>query len=138
MSDPESPTAEVVKADYSEGGEFEFRADVRVRLHNPDGNDVMVLRTYQARPKYDDLVRNEDHIHMHADYWWPNSYPSKGDSPFADQRHGWKPGADLNDDDALLEECIKSATFDPTAELDSLAHRDDRLRKKLKEGEGNR
>jgi hypothetical protein len=134
----ESPTVEVTKADYRESDEFEFRAGVRTRLHNPDGSDVVTVRTYKARPKFDDLVSDEDHIHEFVAYWWPDSYPSQGDSPFTDSSHDWEPGADLNDDDALLEECIDSATYDPAAELDSLTHGKDYLRQKIERGEGDR
>jgi len=131
-----TPTAEVVKADYREGDEFEFRADVRTEIYNPEGSDVVTIRTYTARPKFDDLVSNEDHVHEFVAYWWPNSYPSQGDSPITDQSHDWKPGADLHDDDALLEQCVESATYDPAAELDSLKDRRGRVRRKLEGGEG--
>jgi hypothetical protein len=131
----ESPTAEVLNADYREGDEFEFRADVRVRLHNPDGSDVIAVRTYKARPKFDDLVWNEDHVHEFVAYWWPKSYPSQGDKPFTDKSDYWPPAADLNDD-ALLEECVESATYDAAAELDGLKSRRDRLRRKLEGGGG--
>jgi len=115
--------AEVVKAEYSETDEWGFRADVRVRLHNPDGSDVVAVRTYKARPKFDDLVSNEDHVHAYVAYWWPDSYPAEGDGPFHDANLDWKPAADLDDDDALLEECVEeNATFDPHAQLDGLAY----------------
>jgi curved DNA-binding protein CbpA len=130
----ESPTAELVKSDYSEGDEFEFRADIRVRIHNPDGLNVVAVRTYKARPRADDLVSNEDHVHEFAAYWWPNSYPRDGDRPFTDASHDWKPSSDLNDDDALFEECVEIATYDAAAELDSLKSRSDRWRRKI-EGE---
>jgi hypothetical protein len=123
--------AEITKADYSEGGEFEFVADVRVHLHNPDGKDVAVLRTYKARPKHDGLVASEDHVHEHVDYWWTDDYPANGDHPFADAGTDWPPNADLEDNDALLKECVESATFDPVAELDGLKSRDGRIRQKL-------
>ena len=114
--------AEVIEAEYSETDEWGFRADVRVKLHNPSGTDVVAARTYKARPKYDGLVSNENHIHEHVAYWWPDAHPAEEDGPFDDADADWKPVADLNDDDALLEECVEeNATFDPHAELDSLA-----------------
>ena len=114
--------AEVTEAEYSEGEEFEFRADVRVLLHNPDGSDVVAVRTYKARPKYDGLVSNESHVQEYVAYWWPDAYPAEGDRPFHDASDAWKPVADLNDDDALLKECVEhNATYDPNAELDSIA-----------------
>lgn len=114
-------SAELIKSEYSETDEWEFRAEVRVRLHNPDGKDVVAVRTYKARPKYDDLVSNEAHVQEHTAYWWPDSYPANGDSPFTDASTDWEPSADLSDDDALLEECVEAATYDAGAELDSLA-----------------
>jgi len=131
----ESPTVELVKADSREGDEFEFRADVRTRIHNPDGSDVVSVRTYKACPKFDDLVSNEAHVHEFVNYWWPNSYPSQGDNPFTDAGHDWRPGADLNDDDALLQECVESATYDPAAELEGLKGRSDRVRRTLEGAE---
>lgn len=123
--------AEIKKAEYSEGQEYEFVADIRVHLHNPDGEDVLVVRTYQARPKYDDLVSAENHVHEHAAYWWPDAVPANGDSSFASADHDWPPAADLDDDDALLEECIESATYDPVAEIDGLKFRNERIQQKL-------
>lgn len=126
--------AEVTKAEYRETDDWEFVANVRVNLHNPEGADVAVTRTYKARPRYDDLVHNEDHVHEFAAYWWPDAYPANGDSPFTDASHDWEPVADLSDDDALLEECIENATFDPHAELNSLKSRGEHVRRKLEDG----
>lgn len=120
---------EVTKAEYREENEWEFVADVRTRIHNPDGSDVVTLRSFKARPKYDDLVHKEDHVHEHTEYWWPNSYPSQGDSPFKDSGVSFE--ADLSDDDELLEECIEAATLDPAAELDAIAYDNERWAKKL-------
>lgn len=114
-------SAEVLKSDVSEGREWEFVAKVRVRLHNPDGDDVVVLCTYQARPKFDDLTDQENAVHETRKYWWPDSYPKEGDSAFFDSMATWDPGADLDDDEALLEECVEhNATHDPTAVFDML------------------
>jgi hypothetical protein len=117
MSDYE---AEVIKAEYSEGAEWEFRADVRIRLHNPEGDDVIVRRTYQARPKFDGVTGKEDQVHEYAGYWWPEAKEQEGDGVFFDHRIEWTPSADLNDDESLLEECVYSATFDPQEEVKCL------------------
>lgn len=126
-----STEAEVVEAEYRESDEFEFRADIRVRLHNPDGRDVIAVRTYKARPKHDELVSDEDRVQEFTAYWWPDAFPSDGDSSFADADADWEPVAELNDDEALLEECVENATYDAAAELDGLKDRSDRIRQKL-------
>lgn len=124
---------EIIKAEYSEGVEFNFRADIRVKLYNPHGENVIVYRTYHAGPKYDDIVRNEEHIYSHADYWWPNAKPTNGDIPFFDQNYDWRPGIDLDDYDALLEECIKNATIDPQLEIEILKNQSDRFQQRLED-----
>ena len=127
----EKPSAEVKKTEVGETSEWGFYADVRVRISNPDGKDVVSLRTYKARPMHDDLVSDEDAVQESIAYWWPDDYPSQGDSPFADGGADWQPVAGLDDDDALLDECVESATYDPAAELDALTHRSESIRKKL-------
>jgi hypothetical protein len=114
--------AEVLKAEYREAHEFEFLANVRVRLYNPNGKDVIAFRTYQARPKYDGLLEHEDHVYVDVEYRWPEVHPSQG-GPFWDAYDHWEPSADLNDDDALLKELVEEhATLDPIAELDAIAY----------------
>lgn len=107
---------EVTKAEYRETDEWEFRADVRTKLHNPSGSDIVVLRSYKYGPKYDDLVRKENHVHEHVEYWWPNSYPSQGDSCFFDTLTDWEV-TDFEDDDDLLNKCVEMATIDPPADV---------------------
>lgn len=112
--------AELLESEYRESDEWQFRADIRVRLHNPNGSDVIAVRTCKARPKYNDLVDNGSFAYEHTAYWWPESYPSQGDSPFATFSTSWRPASDIDDDDALMDECLDSATHDPEAEIDSL------------------
>jgi len=113
-------TYDVTKSEYDDSREWGFRADIRVRITNPDGDDVVAVRTYKARPKPDDLVADEDHVHEFTAYWETDAYPANGDSPFSDSNHNWEPVADINDDEAIFEECLEAATVDAQAELDSL------------------
>lgn len=124
--------AELLSKKLIDNHEWEFDARVRVRLHNPDGEDVIVLRTYQARPKFDDLTSDPEKVHEYAGYWWPDSYSSEGDGPFTDALVDWEPAADLEDDDALLAECVEeNALYDPAAELDALRHNLGQTRRRL-------
>lgn len=111
--------AEVIRAEYNEVIEWEFRAGVRIRLRNPEGDDVIAVRRYQARPKFDDLTRNEGQVHEYAGHWWPEAKEQEGDGVFFDHMIEWTP-RDLNDDEALLDECVYSATLDPQAEIEGL------------------
>jgi len=120
MAANNNPTYEVTRSEYDDSREWGFRADIHVRITNPDGNDVVGVRTYKARPKFDDLVSDEDHIHEFTAYWETDAYASNGDSPFTDASVDWEPVADINDDEALFEECLKAATVDAQAELDAL------------------
>lgn len=115
--------AEVTRESVDEGREWEFVADVRVLISNPDGSDVVAMHTYKARPKFDDLTSQPEAVHQTTKYWWPDSYPAQGDSAFYDSMSEWEPVADIEDDDALLEECRdENATFDPQALIDGLAY----------------
>lgn len=105
---------------YSPSEEWEFRADIRCVLHNPTGDDVVAVRTYKARPKYDELVHNEDSIHEHTSYWWTGADIWEGDGPFTDAQSEWEPSATITDDEALMDECLMNATYDPMTELESL------------------
>jgi len=116
----ETATYDVTQSDYSDSREWEFRADIRVRINNPDGDDVVAVRTYKARPKHDDLVSAENHVYEHTNSWATDAYPANGDSPFSESSHSWNPVADLKDDDALFEECLEAATLDAEAELEAL------------------
>lgn len=125
--------AEIINAEYTEGEEFDFRAYIWVKLHNPHGKDVSVIRTYQADPKYDDLVKKEEYVHSYAEYWWPDAVPANGDAPFTDQRYAWRLRIDIDDHDALLEACIENATLDAEIEIENLKNRKDRFRERLEE-----
>lgn len=119
-TEDEKPRFELTRAEYTDGREWEFVADVRATLHNPDGEDVGVLFTYKARPKHDGLTDREDYVQEDVGYWWPDARPADGDGPFYDTFVAWPPNADLDDDDALLEECKETATHDAAATLDML------------------
>jgi uncharacterized protein YcgI (DUF1989 family) len=121
MATDDSTTYDVTQSEYDDSHEWGFRADIRVRITNPDGDDVIAVRTYKARPKFDDLVADEDHVFEHTDYWETNAYPANGDRPFSDSTHDWEPVADIIDDEALFEECLEAATLDAQAELESLS-----------------
>lgn len=125
--------AEVVKAECSESREWGFVADIRIRLRNPDGKDVVALRTYKTQPKHDGLVGAEQDVHEDTKYWWPDAYPANGDTPFASQSSNWRPNSE--GEDALLQECVEIATHDPEIELQTLKHRGRSVRQKL---EGDR
>jgi hypothetical protein len=127
----QKPHFETHKKEYTETDEWSFYADVRVRLHNPEGSDVVLLCTYTAQPRDDSLTSKPDEVHETIQYWWPNSYPANGDSPFTDSNRVWKPATDLDDHDELLDECLFSATYDPEATLDSLTHNNPRIAEKL-------
>jgi hypothetical protein len=133
-TNPQSPMSEVLEADHQENEEYEFYATIRTRLHNPNGSDVITLRIYKARPKCDRLVPDEDLIYSSVSYWWVDTYPSQGDTPLKEHTPKWRPIADLDDDDALLKECIEAATFEPKGELESLRGLSDRIRRKLDQG----
>jgi hypothetical protein len=120
MATNDSATYDVTKSEYDDSREWEFHADIRVRITNPDGDDVVAVRTYKARPKFDDLVADEDHVHEFTAYWETGSYPANGDSPFSDSDHDWEPSADIAADEALFEECLEAATLDAQVELDVL------------------
>lgn len=130
-TDNETYTAEIIKAEYTEGSEFEFRANIRVKIHNPHGEDVSVYWTYLAGPKYDDLVKNEGHVQRHGEYWWPDAIPANGDNPLTDQQNDWRPNADLDDHDALLEECKINATLEPEVQIEFLKNQNDHIKQKL-------
>jgi len=110
----------VIESEYDETLEWGFRADIRVRITNPTGDDVVAVRTFKARPKYDDLTGDPDHIHEFIAYCEPDAYPANGDQPFTTASTDWKPGADIDDDEALFKMCLTAATMDAQAELDSL------------------
>jgi len=120
MATNATATYDVLSVEQSDSLEWDFRADIRVRINNPDGDDVIALRTYKARPKYADLVADDKAVHEHTAYWAPDAYPANGDRPFASSSHNWRPNADLDDDEALIEECRSAATVDAQAELDGV------------------
>lgn len=114
---------EVVREDPpEEGHEWEFVARVRIKLSHPELRDIVVSRSYKARPKFDDITHTPEKVHEHTDYWWADAIPSQGDGTFGDASADWKPNADLDDDKALWSECRYSATYDPAAELESIIH----------------
>jgi len=116
------PTFDLRKAEFNETDEWAFVADVRVRLHNPDGEDVVVLHTYKYGPKHDDLVGGEQAVHQIAEYWFADDRSADGDRPFSTQTLSWGEFDDP-DHDALLDECVEhSALYDPEATLDALRH----------------
>jgi len=102
------------------GWEWDTPKTERDDIHNPDGEDVVSVRTYKARPKYDDLTHEPCNVHEHVMYWWPDSYPDQGDKPLTDTDVSWEPVAEVTDDKALFEECLDSATYDPMVEVESL------------------
>jgi len=116
----EAPTFDLRKAEFNETDEWAFVADVRVRLHNPDGEDVSVLHTYKYGPQYDDLVSDEQAVHQTTKYWFADDRPADGDGPFWTQRLSWGKFDDPNHD-ALLDECVEhNALHDAVATLDAL------------------
>lgn len=121
-SGEQTAAADVLDTKVAETDEWAFHASIRVRLRNPDGDDVVALKKYRARPKYDDLTSAPDKVHESTTYWWTDAYPANGDGPFWDASHEWESVADLSDGNALLDECLENATFDPRAELDTLVH----------------
>jgi len=118
----DAPTFDLRKAEFNETDEWAFVADVRARLHNPDGEDVAVLHTYKYGPKHDDLVSDEQAIHQTTKYWFRSDRPADGDRPFSTQSLSWGEFDDP-DHDALLDECVEhNALHDPEATLDALRH----------------
>jgi hypothetical protein len=120
--DTEEPTFNLRKAEFSETDEWAFVADVRVRLHNPDSEDVSVLHEYQFGPKHDDLVSDERAVHQSTKYWFVDDRPADGDRPFWTQTLSW---GEFDDPDygSLLDECVEhNALHDPEATLDALRH----------------
>ena len=73
-------------------------------------------------PKDDRLTDKPNYVHEHKKYWWENSYPANGDSPFTDSNHEWEPSSELGSD-KIVDECIESATYDPEATLEMLRDR---------------
>lgn len=126
--DNTEPTYELINSGQYEEAEWEFVATTRARLHNPNGDDVIAIRTFKAGPKFDDLTDAEDAVHEHTNYWWPDAYPGQGDGPFTDSDAMWEPACDIDDHDTLFDECVESAVHDPTAVLDMLQHRTRNLR----------
>jgi hypothetical protein len=140
-------TAEITERSISEDREWGFVGTVKVRLNNPDGKDVIAIKQYKARPKHPDLTSEPQKVHEKVKYWWPDSYPARGDSPFDTQSVEWEPVTDIvddsqdessitdvsrsettaKDDDALMEEIIDyNAVYDPLAEFESLLHNSSR------------
>jgi len=118
----DEPAFELKKAEFRETDEWEFVADVRVRLHNPAGEDVAALHTYKYGPKHDRLVNDEQAVHQTTDWWFSTDRPADGDSPVWDQILSWG-SFDDPDYDALLDECVEhNALYDPVATLDTLRH----------------
>jgi hypothetical protein len=119
----EEPTFELKKAEYGENGGWEFVADVRVRLHNPAGEDVVALHTYQFGPKHDDLVSDEHAVHQETRWWFSSDRPADGDGPFRQQTPLCWGHFEDPDHDALLDECVEyNALHDPQAVLETLIH----------------
>jgi len=116
----DAPSFELKKAEYEESDGWEFVADVRVGLHNPEGEDVGVLHTYQFGPKHDDMVSDEQAVHQTTRWWFSGDRPADGDLPFHEQSYSWGHFEDP-DHDALLDECVNdNALHDPEVELDAL------------------
>jgi len=116
----DAPSFELKKAEYDESDGWGFVADVRVGLHNPDGEDVGILHTYKHGPKHDDMVSDEQAVHQTTRWWFSGDRPADGDGPFYEQSHSWGHFEDP-DHDALLEECVNdNALYDPEMELDAL------------------
>jgi len=119
----DEPTFELKKAEFHETDEWEFVADVRVRLHNPDGEDVAALHTYRFGPKHADLVSNERAVHQETRWWFSTDRPADGDRPFRQQTPLCWGHFDDPDYDALLDECVEhNALHDPRAVLETLRH----------------
>lgn len=116
----ESPSFELVRGEFDETHSWEFMADVRVRLHNPRGEDVAALHTYRFGPKHDRLVADDQAVHQTTRWWFSTDRPADGDRPFWDQALSWGYFEDP-DHDELLEECVnEDALYDPEASLDAL------------------
>lgn len=117
------PTAEILDVDRRDSDEWEFDAHIRVRVDNPLGDDVVLTHTFRARPEYDDITSKEDEIHQYTAFWDPDARPGQGDGPFTGTDVEWRPAADLDDDEELLEECKDAAVANPAGVLDTAAER---------------
>lgn len=101
--------------------EWEWTAEIRVRIEHPELRDIVAIKSYRARPKFDDITSEPGHVHEHVKYWFADDYPSQGDTPFKSASHSWD--VDYVDDDAALFGGAKAAaTADPQAELEMLVY----------------
>lgn len=110
---------EVTRKECRETDEWGFRADITVRINNPDGEDIVAVRTYKAHPKHDDLVDDDELVYESNEYWNADGQIDEERS-ITDMNASWPPVADIDDDAALMQECGETATEFLDAELESV------------------
>jgi len=110
------PRAEIEDVEIMADVEWRTVVALKVRLHNPDGNDVLARHRFYAVPRFGGSPDDPGKIKIR--YRLPGS-PRRGDK-LGSVEQTWTPDANPTDADALVEEAKEHATANPAEVLDDL------------------